>query len=348
MVIDIAGRKVGLHQPCFVIAEAGVNHNGDFALAKRLIDIAKESGAHAVKFQTFIPEKVISPSAPKAAYQTQTTDPDESQLDMVRKLQLSFDHFVALKEYCESRDILFLSTPFDHESADFLDELGMVAFKIPSGEITNTPFIRHLAAKGKPLIVSTGMSTLAEVDAALTAIADKGNQEVMLLHCVSSYPAPAAEVNLRAMKTMAQAFKVPVGYSDHTKGLNIALAAVALGACIIEKHFTLDRNLPGPDHQSSLEPNELGLLVAAVREVESALGDGNKQAAACERDVILVARRSLVASRLISAGAVISADSIAILRPGTGLPPFMIDRVLGRRARTDISPGTILTLEMLV
>lgn len=345
--VKIAGRVIGPGEPCFIIAEAGVNHNGDFALAKQLVDIAKRSGADAVKFQTFIAENVIAPGAPKAAYQSAITDPAESQLEMVKKLELSFDHFATLKEYCEEKSILFLSTPFDNDSADFLDTLGMVAFKIPSGEITNIPFIKHLASKGKPLIVSTGMSTLEEVGEALEAIAKEGNDKVILLHCVSSYPTPAAEVNLRAMNTMAQAFRVPVGFSDHTNGIHIALAAVALGACVIEKHFTLDKNLPGPDHKASLEPAELAGLVSCIREVESSLGDGEKRPAPCERDVATVARRSLVAKTTIAAGSIVSADSVAILRPGTGLPPAMIDRIIGRRAKNDIPSGTLLTLEML-
>jgi N-acetylneuraminate synthase len=346
--IEIADRKIGSGERCFVIAEAGVNHNGDFALAKQLVDTAKESGADAVKFQTYIAEKVIAPDAPKAEYQAAATDPTESQLEMVKKLQLSFDQFAQLKSHCDDRGILFLSTPFDNDSADFLDLLGMGAFKIPSGEITNIPFLRYLAGKGKPLILSTGMSTLEEVSEALEAIVDEKNEQVILLHCVSSYPTPAAEVNLRAMKTMAKTFDLPVGFSDHTNGINIALAAVALGACIIEKHFTLDKNLPGPDHQASLEPAELAALVSGIHEVESALGDGRKEPAPCERDVATVARRSLVAKRTISAGSIVSADSIAILRPGTGLPPAMINRVVGRQAKTDIPSGTLVTLEMLL
>ena len=346
-VIDVAGRKIGVGQPCFVIAEAGVNHNGDLELAKQLIDVAKNSGADAVKFQTFVAEKVIAPSAPKAAYQSTTTDPTESQLEMVKKFELGFADFVTLKDYCDSIDILFLSTPFDEDSADFLADLGVSAFKIPSGEITNIPLIRRVAAKGKPLIVSTGMANLKEVGAALEVFEGAGNEQIVLLHCVSSYPTPAAEVNLRAMRTMADEFGLPIGFSDHTAGIHIAVAAVSLGACVIEKHFTLDKNLPGPDHKASLEPAELAALVSNIREVESSFGDGEKRPAQCEKDVATVARRSIVARNTITAGSIISLDSIIMLRPGTGLPPTMIDSVIGRRAKDDIPSGTLVTMEML-
>lgn len=344
--IQLMGRAVGDGQPCFIIAEAGVNHNGSVEKALQLIDAAVDSGADAVKFQTFKAEKVISDSAPKAKYQRETTGETESQLDMVKKLELSYDEFRTLFNYCKKKDILFLSTPFEEQSADFLDDLGVAAFKVPSGEITNTPFLKHLAQKGKPLIVSTGMSTLGEVENAVLEIQAAGNPNLILLHCVSNYPANPADVNLRAMQTMARAFHVPVGYSDHTLGMDISLAAVTLGACVIEKHFTLDRNLPGPDHKASAEPTELAALVRGIRNVEAALGDGRKKPAASEANTASVARKSLIAACDIPAGIKLTEAMIAIKRPGTGLPPAMRDHLVGRVTRVPVSAGTLLDLDM--
>jgi sialic acid synthase SpsE len=241
-----------------------------------------------------------------------------------------------------------MSTPFDEESADFLADLGMAVFKIPSGEITNLPFLAHLARKDKPMIMSTGMAYLGEVEAAVRTIEESGNRKFVLLHCVSNYPADPAEVNLRAMRTMASAFGVPVGYSDHTLGIEISLAAVALGACVIEKHFTLDRKLPGPDHRISLEPNELAALVSGIRKVEAALGHGRKEPSPRERDVAAVARKSLVAALHVPLGSVLTEELVAIKRPGTGLPPSMLPQILGRKAKRDIPAGTLLGWEMLM
>jgi len=346
-IISIGQRKVGAGELCFIIAEAGVNHNGSIQMARELVDVAAEAHADAVKFQTFKPEKVCSPAAPKATYQLQTTGGDESQLEMGKKLELPFEAFRELQAYCKSQDVLFLSTPFDYESADFLSELSVPAFKIPSGEITNLPFVEHIARKGQPLIVSTGMSTLDEVDKTVKTICATGNQQIVLLQCVSNYPAQPSSVNLRAMHTLAKAFDVPVGYSDHTTGTEIASAAVALGACVIEKHFTISRDLPGPDHRASLEPDELAAMVRRIRNVEAALGDGEKRPALEEANTAAVARRSLVAARHIAAGTVMTEELIVILRPGTGLPPTMRPQLLGRRARRDIEPGTLLSLDMM-
>jgi N,N'-diacetyllegionaminate synthase len=345
--IIIGQRKVGVGEPCFIIAEAGVNHNGSLKLACELIDVAVEAGADAVKFQTFKPEKVCSPLAPKATYQLQTTDAEESQLEMGKKLELPFEAFRELQSHCKSKGMLFLSTPFDYESADFLAELQMPAFKIPSGEITNLPFLEHVARKGRPLILSTGMSTLDEVRKAVETIRATGNQQLVLLQCVSNYPAQSSSVNLRAMHTLAEAFGVPVGYSDHTRGIEVAIAAVALGACVVEKHFTTNRDLSGPDHRASLEPDELASMVRSIRNVETALGDGNKRPALEEANTAAVARRSLVAARYIAAGTVLTEDLVAILRPGTGLPPAMRPQLVGRRTRHDIDAGTLLTLDMV-
>lgn len=332
----------------FIIAEAGVNHNGDISLAKQLIDIAADAGADAVKFQTFQADRVVSRYAPKAAYQTQTTGKTESQLEMVRKLELSASDHEVLTNHAQSRGVQFFSTPFDFPSLYLLtQDFGLKTIKIPSGEITNAPFLLEIARSAEKIILSTGMSTLAEVEAALGVLAfgfttdkaipqqgdfeqafasDQGQQElrdrVTLLHCTTEYPAPFAEVNLRAMDTLATAFGLPVGYSDHTPGIHVSLAAVARGARIIEKHFTSDRTLPGPDHQASLEPHELNQLVQQIREIEQALGDGIKRPTASEWKNRDVARKSLVAAKAIEAGEVFTEENLTCKRPGTGVSPF--------------------------
>ncbi len=345
--IAIGERKVGRGEPCFIIGEAGVNHNGSFEMARELVDVAVDAGCDAVKFQTFKPEKVCAPLAPKALYQLETTDVDESQLEMGKKLELPFEAFRELHSYCGEKGITFLSTPFDYDSADFLADLPVPAFKIPSGEITNLYFLEHIARKGRPLIVSTGMATLDEVALAIETIRATGNQEMVLLQCVSNYPADPSNMNLRAMRTLEGAFGVSVGLSDHSVGTEVAFAAVALDACVIEKHFTLSRELPGPDHHASLEPHDLKKLVEGIRKIEAALGDGIKRPVAEEMDTAAVARRSLVAAAFIPAGAALTLELLDILRPGTGLPPAMRSQVLGRRARHDIEAGTILSLDML-
>lgn len=346
--ITIDRHTIGPGGRCFIIAEAGVNHNGDPELARRLIDAAAEAGADAVKFQTFKTEKIATTHAPKADYQKENTGEGGSQVEMIRKLELSSDIFADLKGYCERLGILFLSTPFDEESTDFLDELGMAAFKVASGEITNLPLLGHIALKGKPIILSTGMSDLSEVQDAVWTLREAGNEDIILLHCVSTYPADPADINLRAMGTMASTFEVPVGYSDHTLGLTVSLAASAIGACVIEKHFTLDRTLPGPDQRASLEPGELRELVQSVRTVEAVMGSGIKRPAASEMNTLMAARKSLVASRLIPAGEVLTEEMIAIKRPGTGLPPGMRSEVVGRTAKESIEEDELLSLEMLI
>lgn len=349
MVIElqIGGRIVGMNQPCFIIAEAGVNHNGDLNLAHQLIDVAVNAGADSIKFQTFKAERLATADAPKAAYQLAETNAGESQFEMLQRLELDAEAHRALIAHCLDKNILFLSTPFDETSADLLETLGVPAFKTPSGEITNLPYLGHLARKNKPMIVSTGMAFLSEVETAIRTIEAEGNHSFALLHCVSNYPANPADINLRAMQTMTCAFNVPVGYSDHTPGIEVSLAAVALGACIVEKHFTLDRNLPGPDHRASAEPAELAALVRGIRTVEAALGDGRKQPAVSEANTAAVARKSLVAACDIPEGATLTEMMIAIKRPGTGLPPAMREFLIGRAARTMISAGTLLTLDML-
>ena len=332
---------------CLVIAEAGVNHNGDVALARELVKAAASAGADAVKVQTFVAERVTSPSASKADYQLQTTSKKESQLEMLRKLELSREAHEELQALCDDLDVAFVSTPFDRGSVDLLDSLGVPFIKIGSGEITNHPFLLYVASKGRPIVLSTGMSTLAEVDEAVGVIEQGGCKDLTLLHCVSNYPADPADVNLRAMRTMAEAWGIPVGYSDHTPGIEVALAAVAMGAAVLEKHFTLDRSLEGPDHRASLEPKDFHRMVDGIRTIERALGTGRKIPAPSEGNTRVTARRSLVAACDIAEGEFLTEANIAILRPGTGLSPVFLGVVVGRHAAMDIAKGTVLTLEML-
>lgn len=343
--LQIAHRSVGEQHPCFVIAEVGVNHNGRLDLALRSIDVAAEAGADAVKFQTFKAEKLVTKSAPRAKYQEQNTGNQQSQFEMLKALELSDNDHRMIVEHCRERGIIFMSTPFDEESATLLHGLGMPVFKIPSGELTNTPLLRHIAGFGKPMIVSTGMSSLGDVETAVEAIEKAGNAQIILLHCVSNYPASPEEVNLRAMLTMKAAFGLPVGYSDHTLGIEIGISSAALGACVLEKHFTLDSTLPGPDHRASSEPAELRQLIRGIRMIETAMGDGRKAATESERDTARVARKSLVAAVDIAAGTELSEDLIAIRRPGTGLAPTMKPHLINRRIKINVVAGDLLRLE---
>lgn len=329
----------------FIIAEAGVNHIGDIELAFKLIDVAKEAGADAVKFQTFKAERVTTKKASMAEYQKKNVGKSKTQYEMIKKLELSFDDFVKLKEYCDEKGILFLSSPFDHESIDFL-ELLVPCYKIPSGEIVNYPYLEHVASKRKPIIMSTGMANLGEVERALNIIYNvNSNAEVYLLHCTTNYPTPFDEVNLKAMVTLREAFKVPVGYSDHTLGIEVPIAAVALGAVIIEKHFTLDRNLPGPDHKASLEPDELKVMVRAIRNVEKALGDGIKRPNRSEETIMQVVRKKLVAVRDMDIGEIVKKKDIAIKRADKGLKPEFIDMITGKQLRKSIKEDEPFTWE---
>ena len=327
---------VGEDRPVLIVAEAGVNHNGRLDLAKRLVDTAKDVRADAVKFQTFVASRVISRLAPKANYQIDQRAREETQLEMASKLQLAANDFRAISEHAEKRGILFFSTPFDEESADLLEELGVPMFKISSGDLTHLPFLEYVAKKGRPMIISTGMSTLEEVRSAVETVRSCGNEEIVLTHCVSSYPARAEDVNLRAMNTLRSAFQVPVGYSDHTLGFEVAVAAVASGACLIEKHLTLDKSLEGPDHKASLDPPEFLHMTKAIRLVELALGSGTKTPSKSEREIMRVARRSIVARRDIQEGDVITRDMIDFKRPATGFPPSSLSEVLGGRAARTI------------
>jgi N,N'-diacetyllegionaminate synthase len=329
-----------------IIAEAGVNHNGDAVLARKLVDVAADAGADRVKFQTFSADRLVTTTAGKAAYQTRNTGQEESQYAMLKRLELNRAAHLDLIAYCRTRGIEFFSTGFDLESVDQLVELGASSFKIPSGEITNLPYLRHIGRLGKPVILSTGMSTLGEIEAAIGVLEGSGTQRdrITVLHCTTEYPAPVAEVNLRAMLTIRDAFGVAVGYSDHTPGIEVAIAAVALGASVIEKHFTLDRALPGPDHRASLEPGELAAMVSAIRNIERALGDGVKRPAACELRNASVARKSLVARQPIKAGEAFSEANLAVKRPGTGLSPMWWDQVIGRRAPRDFAADELIEL----
>ena len=329
-----------------VIAEAGVNHNGDFDMACRMVYEAKAAGADYIKFQTAVPELVISAYAPKAEYQKETTGGAESQLEMCRAIHLPLSAYRPLKELCDNVGIGFMSTPFDLVSIDCLAPLDQDFWKIPSGEITNLPYLRKIAAQRGRIIMSTGMSTLAEVATAVDVLTSCGKKrsDIYLLHCTTQYPAPYRSVNLRAMDDIATLGCAGVGYSDHTVGTAVSVAAVGHGAAIIEKHFTLDRTLPGPDHKASLEPDELATLVEQVRIAAQAMGTGGKDVATDERDNIAIARKSIVAARAINAGEVLTEDNITVKRPGTGLSPMLWDSVIGSRAIRDFAPDELITL----
>ncbi|MDE6386378.1 MAG: N-acetylneuraminate synthase [Lachnospiraceae bacterium] len=316
----------------FIIAEAGDNHNGSLDLAFQLVDKAAQAGADCVKFQTFVTEEVISKRAEKAQYQKESTGADESQYEMVKKLELTFDNFRQLQQYAKKKGLMFLSTPFDIPSVDFLESIEVPYFKIPSGEITNLPYLIRIAQTGRDIILSTGMAEMEEIEAAVKVLREHGAGEISLLHCNTEYPTPMEDVNLRAMLTLKEKFGVRVGYSDHTKGIEVPIAAAALGAEIIEKHFTLDHNMEGPDHKASLEPDELKAMVAGIRNIEKALGNGIKTASGSEKKNIDIARKSIVARRRIAKGEILSEDNLAVKRPGGGISPMKWYEVLGTRA----------------
>ncbi|MCM3124162.1 MULTISPECIES: N-acetylneuraminate synthase [unclassified Mesobacillus] len=328
----------------FIIAEAGVNHNGEMKLAKQLIDEAVKSGVDAIKFQTFISEKVVSKHAVKADYQTKNTSSSESQLEMVKKLELSFDDFVKLREYCRVKGIEFLSTAFDFESIDFLSDLDMKTWKVPSGEITNLPYLIKIAKLGKPVILSTGMSNMDEIHSAINVLKKYGAGELTVLHCTTEYPTPFEDVNLSAMKTIEKEFGVAVGYSDHTKGIEVPISAVALGATVIEKHFTLDRNMEGPDHNASLEPDELKAMVDAIRNVELALGNGEKKPAKSEVKNMEISRKSIIAKSSIQKGEVFTEENLTVKRPGNGISPMKWFEVIGKTAIRDFEEDELIEI----
>lgn len=318
----------------FIIAEAGVNHNGSSDIAKELIDVAVKAGADAVKFQTFKAANLVSKTAQKADYQKQTTDVEESQFEMIQKLELDVDTHKELISYCKHKNILFLSTPFDHESIELLHKLGLEVFKIPSGEITNLPYLRHIGSLNKRVILSTGMANLGEIEAAINVIMEAGSnrKNITILHANTEYPTPMKDVNLKAMVTIGNAFNTNYGYSDHTLGIEVPIAAVALGASIIEKHFTLDKNMPGPDHRASLEPHELISMIQAIRNIEQALGSTVKKPSPSEAKNKSIARKSLVAKTSIKEGEFFTEENLTIKRPGTGISPMRWDEVIGTKA----------------
>ena len=335
-----------ISQRTLIIAEAGVNHNGDIDIAKKLIEVAAEAGADLVKFQTFSADRLVTPSAKKALYQSKATDQSESQQAMLGRLELTAEMHLVLIEHCAAAGIGFFSTGFDIQSIDFLNKLGMDCVKIPSGEITNLPYLRHIGGLGKPVILSTGMATLGEIDEALVVLESSGTlrESITVLHCSTEYPTPMMDVNIRAMNSIGNAFGVNVGYSDHTVGIEIAIAAVALGATVIEKHFTLDRSLPGPDHKASLEPMELKEMVRCIRNIEMALGDGIKRPNAGEMMNKPIARKSLVAAKSIKEGERLTSENMVIKRPGYGISPMRWDEILGRRASRNFKTDELIEL----
>lgn len=330
----------------FIIAEAGVNHNGDVNLAKKMIDVAVDAGVSAIKFQTFKAEYLVSKNAQKAEYQKKTSGVEESQFEMIKRLELDTNTHKELLGYCDSRNIMFLSTPFDHDSIDMLDNLGMQIFKIPSGEITNLPYLQHIGRLNKEIILSTGMANIGEIEAALDILINSGTSKdkITILHANTEYPTPMQDVNLNAMLTIGNTFKTKIGYSDHTLGIDIPIAAVAMGASVIEKHFTLDNNMEGPDHKASLEPSELVNMVKSIRNIEKALGNGIKKASNSERKNIKVARKSIVAKCEIAKGEIFSKENITIKRPGSGLSPMLWNEVIGLKATKSFKTDELIVL----
>jgi N-acetylneuraminate synthase/N,N'-diacetyllegionaminate synthase len=346
-ILDVRGRSIGQGQPVFIIAEAGVNHNGDVRLALELIRKAKECGADCVKFQTFRAESVVTARAPKAAYQLEVTDRRESQLEMLKKIELPETSYPELMALCEGVGIQFLSTPYNFADVDLLHQHGVDAFKIASGQMVETPFLEYVARLGKPMFVSTGMCSLEEVQEGLETLYRAGNRQVVLLQCTTNYPSSVEDANIRAMVSMAESMNVLVGYSDHTENDFAALAAVALGAVVVEKHFTLDRTLPGPDHSCSLEPADLSRFVRSIRTVEKALGSPVKTPAEAERRNIPGMRRSIVTTRAVTTGTTLSRDLVEFKRPAIGIEPKRLAEILGKKARGDIPADTPLTADMI-
>lgn len=328
----------------FIIAEAGVNHNGNIETARKLVDVAVKAGADAVKFQTFKAENLVCRDARKADYQMETTDQAESQLEMLKKLELTPEMHEQLTEYCQQKRIMFLSTPFDIDSLHYLMGLGVDIIKLPSGEITNYPLLRAAGRTGKRIIISSGMSTLNEVREAVQVLKSNGSNDVIVLHCNTEYPTPYEDVNLRAMLTLKDKLNVPTGYSDHTQGIEIPIAAAAMGAVVIEKHFTLDKNMEGPDHKASLEPDELEAMIRAIRNIENALGDAQKEPSESEKRNIGIVRKSIVAKCDIEAGELFTEDNLTTKRPGTGISPMQWCQVIGQRAKRKFQADKLIEL----
>jgi pseudaminic acid synthase len=345
-VVRIGDRPVGGGAPVYVIAEAGSNHDRDLDQAKRLIDVAAAAGADAVKFQTFAADRIVAETTTRAKYLDGLLPPDQTMSDLFRELELPREWHAELFRHATDSGLDFLSTPFDHEAVDLLDDLGVKAFKVASYELWHLPLIRDVASRGKPIICSTGMADLGDVQDAVDTVAETGNEQLILLHCVVNYPPPFADLNLRAIKTLREAFRVPVGYSDHSPGITAPIVATALGAAVIEKHFTLSRDLPGPDHRFAIEPDELTAMVRAIRDAQDALGTGVKRMAPAEADLYVTARRSLFAARDIAAGTTLTEADVAVLRPGTGIEVRDLPKVVGRTARRAIARHEPLAWDM--
>jgi N-acetylneuraminate synthase/N,N'-diacetyllegionaminate synthase len=345
-LIKIRDKVIGTGQPCFIIAEAGVNHNGQLKLAKKLVDAAVTAGADAVKFQTFIAEGVVSADAKIADYAKKNIGNDMKQIDMLKNCELNYDEFILLKEYCDKKNIIFLSTPHSFDAIDFLEDL-VPAYKFSSGDLTNIPALQYAAKKGKPMILGTGMATLEEVRQAINAITSIGNTHIIVLHCTTNYPCLLEDVNLRAMQTIQQELDCLVGYSDHTLGLLVPPLAVALGATILEKHFTLDKKLPGPDHTASLVPNELTQMIRKIKEAEKILGKSEKKPTESEKTIMTMVRKSIVAGKNFKKGEVIQKEMLMIKRPGTGISPADIEKIIGKKTKQAITIDEILHWDMV-
>ncbi len=344
--IKIGNKFVGEKQPCFIIAEAGVNHNGSLKLAKKLIDKAVEAGANAVKFQTFKSEELTTSNADIAKYAKENIGKKIKQIDLIKILELKYDDFITLKKYCDKKKIIFLSSPHSFDAIDFLEKL-VPAYKFGSGDLTNIPSLRYAAKKGKPIILGTGMSTLKEVKQSINVVKSQANKKIVLLHCTTNYPCSLDEVNLNAMKTIKEKTGCLVGYSDHTQGTLVPIMAVAMGACIIEKHFTLNKKMKGPDHKASMEPDELKQMVIDIRNAEKALGSPDKKPTSSEKDIMKLVRKSIVAKKDIKKGKIITKDMLSIKRPGTGLDPVYIDNIIGKKTKCNISKDEVLHKNMV-
>lgn len=343
-MIQIGDKKIGSGEKCFIIAEAGVNHNGNVDNALKMISAAAEAGVDAVKFQTFQADQIVSQNAPTALYQKRNTGSSESQYQLLKNLELPLKAYPDIIAECKRNNIIFMSTPFDHPSVDLLEKFNMEIYKIPSGEITNIPLLKYIAVKNKPIIISTGMATIEEIGDALNTIYEAGNNEVILLQCTSNYPIDPADANLNAMHSIARKFNLPVGFSDHTLGIEIAMAAVALGACVIEKHFSLDKTLPGPDHKMSLSSTELKDMVSGIRNVEAAMGNGIKEPAECEKNTAEVARKSIHYKDNLCKGKELKDGDFIMLRPGDGIPPAELHKFIGMKLIKNVNSGSKLKL----
>jgi len=345
--IQINNKTIGKDSPCFIIAEAGVNHNGKISNAKKLIDIARNAGADAVKFQTFTSENVVTPNTKSAEYQVKNIGKTVTQLEMIKAFELGYNDFIKLKEYCDKKEIIFLSTPHSFDAIDFLENL-VPFYKFGSGDLTNIPSIKHAAKKQKPIILGTGMAIMEEIKHAINAIKRTGNNQIIILHCTTNYPCPLDEVNLNVLQTLRKELDCIIGYSDHTMGLTVPIMAVSLGACVLEKHFTLNRNLEGPDHEASLEPEELKKLVKTIRDVEKAMGSFEKKPTKSELKIMNIVRKSIVSSTKLSKGLVIKKEHLAIKRPGIGIQPNELAKLIGKKTKKIIEKNTMLSWDDVI